>query len=333
MRLHETTAKITAESGDAGYRIVDRLHVDRAAEMRRLIDGLRATPATIEPKYFYDELGCTLYAAICQLDEYYPTRTERAIFQQHRQEIAEAIGSGGTFVDLGAGDCCKALGWLPFVAPDRYLAVDIAGPSLDTALNNMAPEFPEIEMIGLVTDFSRTLDIPPELLTGRATLFYPGSSIGNFSPPEAVRFLKEMRHHTQSTPGGGLLIGVDAKKDRALLDAAYADALGVTAAFNLNALRHINRVIGSDFVESGWRHVGAYNEAAGRIEMHLQAVSDQTVNIDRQPRVFAAGERIHSENSYKYSREEFEAMLREAGFSQISCWSNDRQAFWVFHAR
>ena len=311
------------------YRIVNRLHVDHDAEIARLIAGLRATPATIEPKYFYDELGCALYAAICQLDEYYPTRTERAIFQRHRQEIAETIGIGGTFVDLGAGDCCKALGWLPFISPARYLAVDIAGPSLDVALANMAPEFPEVEMVGLVTDFSRSLDIPAELLTGRVTMFYPGSSIGNFAPDDAARFLAEMRGYTR---GGGLLIGVDAKKDKRRLDAAYADALGVTAAFNLNALRHINRIVGVNFVESAWRHIGNYNEAVGRIEMHLQATTEQQVVLDGSPRTFAAGEKIHSENSYKYSREEFEAMLRRAGFTRIAMWTDDAHAFWVFHA-
>ncbi len=311
------------------YRIVNRLHVDHDAEIARLIAGLRATPATIEPKYFYDELGCALYAAICQLDEYYPTRTERAIFQRHRQEIAETIGIGGTFVDLGAGDCCKALGWLPFISPARYLAVDISGPSLDVALANMAPEFPEVEMVGLVTDFSRSLDIPAELLTGRVTMFYPGSSIGNFAPDDAARFLAEMRGYTR---GGGLLIGVDAKKDKRRLDAAYADALGVTAAFNLNALRHINRIVGANFVESAWRHIGNYNEAVGRIEMHLQAITEQQVVLDGSPRTFAAGEKIHSENSYKYSREEFEAMLRRAGFTRISMWTDDVHAFWVFHA-
>lgn len=311
------------------YRIVNRLHVDHDAEIARLIAGLRATPATIEPKYFYDELGCALYAAICQLDEYYPTRTERAIFQRHRQEIAETIGIGGTFVDLGAGDCCKALGWLPFISPARYLAVDISGPSLDVALANMAPEFPEVEMVGLVTDFSRSLDIPAELLTGRVTMFYPGSSIGNFAPDDAARFLAEMRGYTR---GGGLLIGVDAKKDKRRLDAAYADALGVTAAFNLNALRHINRIVGANFVESAWRHIGNYNEAVRRIEMHLQAITEQQVVLDGSPRTFAAGEKIHSENSYKYSREEFEAMLRRAGFTRISMWTDDVHAFWVFHA-
>ena len=314
-------------------RIINRLHVDHDAEIARLIDGLRATPASIEPKYFYDPLGCALYAAICQLDEYYPTRTERAIFQQYRDESAAKIaesGQGGTFADLGAGDCCKALPWLPFIQPQRYLAIDIAGPSLASALASMASEFPEIEMIGLVTDFSQRLDIPAQLLQTPATLFYPGSSIGNFTPADATKFLRQIRAYTD---GGGLLIGVDAKKDKRRLDAAYADALGVTAAFNLNALRHINRVIDSDFDETRWRHVGAYNEQLGRIEMHLQSSIDQCVMIGGSARHFAKDERIHSENSYKYSREEFETMLREAGFSDINVWTDAEQAFWVFYSR
>lgn len=324
---------MTASRHAGNYRIIDRLHIDRDAEISRLIDGLRATPATIEPKYFYDPLGCALYAAICQLDEYYPTRTEQAIFEQYRSEISTKIaeaGSCGTFVDLGAGDCAKAKLWLPFIRPQRYLAVDIAGPSLETALGDMAPDVPDTEMIGLVTDFSQSLDIPSEMLRAPVTLFYPGSSIGNFTPAAATQFLIEMRRSTQ---GGGLLIGVDAKKEKRHLDAAYADALGVTAAFNLNALRHINRVIQADFDETRWRHIGAYNEALGRVEMHLESAITQRVMIGGSLREFAAGERIHSENSYKYSRQEFDAMLREAGFSEISFWTDSKQAFWVFYAR
>ena len=310
------------------FRIVNRLAIDQVAERVRLVAGLRATYATIEPKYFYDELGCALYAAICQLDEYYPTRTERAIFQSFRSEIAEAVGLGGTLVDMGAGDCCKAMSWLPYLQPARYLAVDIAGPTMETSLTNMAPEFPEIDMVGLITDFSEQLELPAELLDGRTTLFYPGSSIGNFTPVNAVKFLQQMRRYATN----GLLIGVDAKKEKTKLDAAYADALGVTAAFNLNALRHINRELDSDFVESRWKHVGQYNEALGRIEMHLESLETQQVNIDGVARSFAAGERIHSENSYKYSQAEFEAMLREAGFINVRVWTDPQQAFWVFWA-
>ncbi len=310
------------------FRIVNRLAIDQVAERVRLVAGLRATYATIEPKYFYDELGCALYAAICQLDEYYPTRTERAIFQSFRSEIAEAVGLGGTFVDMGAGDCCKAMSWLPYLQPARYLAVDIAGPTMETSLTNMAPEFPEIDMVGLITDFSEQLELPVELVDGRTTLFYPGSSIGNFTPVNAVKFLRQMRRYATN----GLLIGVDAKKEKAKLDAAYADALGVTAAFNLNALRHINRELDSDFVESRWKHVGQYNEALGRIEMHLESLETQQVNIDGVARSFAAGERIHSENSYKYSQAEFEAMLQEAGFINVRVWTDPQQAFWVFWA-
>ena len=314
------------------YKIINQLHVDHVAERKRLVEGLRATYATVEPKYFYDELGCALYAAICQLDEYYPTRTERAIFNEHRAEIASAIGSGGTFVDMGAGDCCKALGWLPFISPQRYLAVDIARASLESALGNMAPEFPETEMWGLATDFSQKLTIPLELLDGRVTMFYPGSSIGNFTPDAAVQFLKQM-HDIVAPSGGSLLIGVDAKKEKSRLDAAYADALGVTAAFNLNALRHINRVLDSDFDVQHWRHVGYYNDAAGRVEMHLESMRAQVVKIDGAARSFAAGEKIHSENSYKYHQHEFEALLYKAGFTETRVWTNSDAAFWVFNAR
>lgn len=311
-------------------RIVSQLKIDHDAERKRLIEGLLDDPAHIEPKYFYDELGCALYAAICQLDEYYPTRTERAIFQAFRTEISEAVGEIETFVDLGAGDCCKAESWLPILSPGRYLAVDIAASALDAALARLEDEFPDIEMLGLVTDFSRHLSIPRDLLRGRSLFFYPGSSIGNFAPLDAKRFLEEVRGYAEKT---GLLIGVDAKKERGRLDAAYADALGVTAAFNLNALRHINRILPADFVETHWAHVGHYNELLGRVEMHLEARTRQQVILDGRTRIFEAGARIHSENSYKYSRREFEQLLREAGFGSICAWTNPAEEFWVFLAR
>jgi len=322
------------------FRIFNRLNDNAADERRKLIAGLRAERAHIEPKYFYDELGCALYAAICQLDEYYPTRTERAIFQEHRAAIAEAatkntggeVGAGcGTFIDLGAGDCCKALSWLPFIAPRRYLAVDIAAPSLATALEKMAENFPEVEMFGLATDFSASLAIDVDLMVGRRVVFYPGSSIGNFAPADAVRFLRDIRNIIGQS-GGSLLIGVDAKKDPARLDAAYADSLGVTAAFNLNALRNINRILGADFDCADWRHAGFYNVELGRVEMHLEAIRSVTVCLDDVERTFAKGERIHSENSYKYDRAEFEELLTDAGFVDVKCWTDAESAFWVFCA-
>ncbi|MEI6738095.1 MAG: L-histidine N(alpha)-methyltransferase [Pseudomonadota bacterium] len=314
------------------HKIINALIVDPAAERRHLVSGLLSTPATIAPKYFYDEQGCALYGAICLLDEYYPTRTERAIFQQYRGEIATSIGKGGTFVDLGAGDCGKALAWLPHILPNRYLAVDIASPSLNVALASMSPKFPDVEMAGLVTDFSQTLSIPADLLCGKVTLFYPGSSIGNFAPEDATRFLRQMQTITQPS-GGGLLIGVDAKKNKAKLDAAYDDVLGVTAAFNLNALRHINHVLGCNFNIAAWQHVGFYNEAMGRIEMHLESKVGQMLLIEEQSRHFAKGEKIHSENSYKYHRHEFEALLLAAGFGEVTCWTNEAKEFWVFYAK
>jgi dimethylhistidine N-methyltransferase len=315
----------------SGYRIVHRLAVDPEAERRALVAGLRAVPATLAPKYFYDGLGCALYGAICELPEYYPTRTERAIFSEYRAEIARAIGGGVQFVDLGAGDCCKAESWLAFVAARRYVAVDIAADALNRALARLAPEFPEVEVVGVITDFAAGLDLAADLAPLPTMFFYPGSSIGNFTPDEAEAFLRAIRRHCV-VPGSGLLIGVDTKKDKARLDLAYDDPLGVTAAFNRNALNHVNRILGSDFVPDAFAHRGFYNAEAGRIEMHLEAISTQRVSLDGVPRVFAGGERIHTENSYKYAPPEFAALLARAGFGNVRLWQDARGDFAVFYA-
>jgi L-histidine Nalpha-methyltransferase len=314
------------------YRIIDRSSGDRADERERVIEGLLATPARIAPKYFYDELGCALYGAICRLPEYYPTRTEVGIFREHRLEIAAAIGQGQQFVDLGAGDCCKAQAWMPFVSPSRYIAVDIAGPEIDRALARMAPDFPEIEMIGVVADFGGGLPIDDILDARPVTFFYPGSSIGNFTPAEALQFLRTVRAKIGGRASSGLLIGVDGKKDKPVLDAAYDDALGVTAAFNRNALLHLNARFGFDFALDGFVHRGFYNEAEGRVEMHLESLRDQSVSIGQHQRRFAKGERIHTENSYKYRAEEFAAILREAGFASIRHWASPDAGYFVFFA-
>lgn len=315
-----------------GPLLVDRLALDPDAERRDVMARLLREPASISPKYFYDEVGCALYGAICRLPEYYPTRTEVALFQARRAEIAGRIGPGRQFVDLGAGDCCKAKGWLPFLSPARYVAVDIAVQEIAGALEKMAADFPDLELVGVATDFSRALDLDGVLSEAPALFFYPGSSIGNFTPDEARVFLARIRGHCASRPGSSLLIGVDGKKPKPVLDAAYDDALGVTAAFNRNALRHLNRRFGLAFDVGAFAHVGFYNEAEGRIEMHLESVRDQAVRIDGRDRAFRRGERIHTENSYKYAPAEFEAILRDAGFTAIRRWDAPDVAYAVFHA-
>ena len=312
--------------------LVDRFPADRAAEKRALLAALLGHPAAIAPKYFYDELGCALYGAICRLDEYYPTRTEVALFEIHRLEIAEAIGKGRQFVDLGAGDCCKAKAWLDLLSPSRYIAVDIAVREIAGALERLAPDFPDLEMIGVATDFSRVLDLDGLLTDAPALFFYPGSSIGNFTPAEARVFLASIRDYCAARPGSSLLIGVDGKKAKATLDAAYDDAPGVTSAFNRNVLRHLNARFGLDFDVGGFTHVGFYNEAEGRIEMHLESVRDQSVRLDGLERRFARGERIHTENSYKYAPAEFESVLADAGFTAIRRWDAKDIGYAVFHA-
>lgn len=314
------------------YRIVERLVRDTAAESAALAAGLQARAAAIPPRYFYDALGCALYGAICELPEYYPTRTERTILRDHRDEIADALGQGHQFVDLGAGDCRKAIAWLPFLRPRRYLAVDIAAQEIAGSLAQIAPEYPDIEMLGIVTDFASGLDLEQDLDSSAVTFFYPGSSIGNFTPVEALAFLCAIKLHCAGRDDSGLLIGVDMKKDHARLDAAYDDATGVTAAFNRNVLNHVNRVLGSNFRPEAYAHRGFYNAAEGRVEMHLEALAAQTVRWPGVERTFAAGERIHTENSYKYTPEEFTALLRDAGFHGVRCWQDGPRDFAVFHA-
>ncbi|HSQ80290.1 MAG TPA: L-histidine N(alpha)-methyltransferase [Casimicrobiaceae bacterium] len=316
----------------AGVDWVMRGVQDAAAERRALVAGLLAVPASIEPRYFYDRVGCALFGAICELPEYYPTRTEAAIFERHRARIAAAAGTGKQLVDLGAGDCRKAAAWMPWLRPQRYLAVDIAESTLASALAQLALEQPSLDITGVVMDFARGLDLQRELAGGPATFFYPGSSIGNFAPDEAERFLRSIRRHCRACEGSGLLIGVDTRKDPRRLEAAYADGAGVTAAFNRNVLNHVNRVLGTRFVPDAFDHVAIYDENLGRVEMHLQARSTQTVEIEGIARRFEGGSRIHTENSYKYAPQEFAAMLDRAGFDRVHCWQDDAGDFAVYYA-
>jgi len=304
---------------------------DPAAE---LAQGLMSRPAVVSPKFFYDALGSALFCAITELPEYYPTRTEAAVFDHHGEAIAAELltrlGRAFAFVDLGAGDGAKAARWFPLLRPSRYIAVDIAADFLRAALPSLQQRFPQLEMAGVATDFSRHLALPGGLHEGPALVFYPGSSIGNFAPDEALRLLCEAR---ELSAGGALLIGADLCKPPEVLEAAYDDALGVTAAFNLNLLRHVNRVLGADFDVRDWQHVAFFDRASSRIEMHLQARHELCVNWRDRQRGFAAGERIHTENSYKWTVASFEALLRDAGWRHVRHWTDERRWIGVFTAQ
>lgn len=312
--------------------ITNALKLDSKAELDLLVKRLLAPAASIPPKYFYDALGSTLYNAIVLTDEYYPTRTESAIHARYRDEIAAAIGLGKQFVDLGSGDSVKAENWFEALKPSRYVAVDISESAVVDALSRLAGNPHAPELAGLITDFSRVLDVQAVMTNEPTLFFYPGSSIGNFMPDEASWFLKQIAAHRR-TQHCGLLIGIDLKKDRATLEAAYDDALGVTASFNRNVLLHVNRLLGSNFRIEDWQHYACYDADFGRIEMHLEAIRDITVNLRGEERTFRASERIHTENSYKYSQAGFAELLTSAGFTRTQAWVDENERFAVFYAQ
>lgn len=303
---------------------------DDAAIRDELQRGLTARAAAVSPKFLYGALGSSLFDAITELREYYPTRTEAVVFARHGGEIAAACGPGRVLVDLGAGNCAKAASLFPLLQPSQYVAVDISVDFLRRALAGLQREHPALAMLGLGMDFSQQMQLPADVRPGPRVLFYPGSSIGNFTPEQALAFLRQAH---AACDGGALLIGVDLVKDRAVLEAAYDDALGVTAAFNLNLLRNVNALLGADFDERQWAHRAFYDAGASRIEMHLEARDALTVRWPGGERRFAAGERIHTENSYKYRRGDFEALLRDAGFRAPRCWTDERGWFAVFAAQ
>ncbi len=312
-------------------------------ERRQVIDGLLAAQARVSPKYFYDLAGSRLFDVITLLDEYYPTVTERGILQRHAADIAAAFrsaaGDCALLVEPGAGSCEKVRFLLPVLRPAQYLALDVSVEFVEQALESLRRDFPQVPMTAQAADIAQAAPWPLPALEGARLFFYPGSSIGNFTPDEAQALLARM--HAQCRGQGGLLIGVDLVKDTSVLHAAYNDALGVTAAFNLNLLRHLNRLIGSDFRAEQWEHYAFYNEPASRIEMHLRAREALTVRWPcpaggtstlASERHFAAGDTLHTENSYKYTQADFEALLRRAGFARVQRWTDARDYFGVFLA-
>ena len=315
----------------AATPILVQLYREDTEKVRReLVAGLAAPVAATSPKYLYDALGSRLFEAITELPEYYPTRVEAGILATHASAMLAYLPAGASLVDLGAGNGAKAARLFEVFRPSRYVAVDISADFLGHALNGLQRQFPWLAMVGVGMDFSSTLSLPAEAGPGPRTLFYPGSSIGNFTPADALAFLRQAR---AECAGGALVIGVDLVKDRALLEPAYDDPLQVTAAFNRNMLLHFNRLVGTDFRLADWSHRAFFNQAESRIEMHLVAGRDLTVGWPDGERRFRSGETIHTENSYKWRIADFAGLLEAAGFRAARHWADEKDWFAVFVAQ
>ena len=298
--------------------------------MHEIEIGLLAQSAWISPKFLYDPLGSHLFTAITLLPEYYPTNTEKKIFSQYQAQIADAIGIGGTLIDLGAGNCQKAESFFKSLKPSSYLAIDFSVEYLQDAFTKIQGKYPHIQMQCIGMDFSKEIVIPESITTAKRTFFYPGSSIGNFLKTEAIELLAQIKNQAED---GGLLIGVDLMKEDSVLMAAYDDPLKITAAFNLNILRSINSHLGSNFRVDQFRHTVKVNHVENRVELYLEALEDLTVSWSEKSRVFKKGDLIHTENSHKYTIESIQQLLKKAGFEILQIWTDPKDYFAVIYAQ
>ena len=292
-----------------------------------VLAGLARDPKRIEPKFFYDAKGSELFETICAQPEYYPPDAEREILETHRTEIAEALGSGCVLIEPGAGSAAKVRLFLDQLRPSVYVPLDISGDFLLQAAHRLADDFPWLDIHAACIDFAHRLCLPERLPETHKVAFFPGSSLGNFEPAEALRFLREVR--TAVGAGGRLLIGIDIPKQTAILNAAYNDASGITAAFNKNLLHRIRNELESDIEPEQFDHLAFYNTALDRIEMHLKSRTAQQVRINGDLFHFARGETIHTECSYKYAPERFRKMAEQAGFRHQQVWTDRRGLFSV----
>jgi dimethylhistidine N-methyltransferase len=294
---------------------------------RDLQAALAARPRSISPKYFYDAEGSRLFDRICELPEYYPTRTELAILEHSVGEMAALAGRGAEIVEFGAGSLRKVRLLLDaFEAPARYLPIDISGEHLRDAAAILRGEFAGLDVQPVVADYSHGLELPPHRGPGRRIGFFPGSTLGNFTPGEALAFLRSAANVLR---GGALLLGADLVKDPHVLHAAYNDAQGVTAAFNLNLLARANRELGANFVLPQFAHYAFYNAPLQRIEMHLVSRADQVVTVAGERYAFAEGDSLHTENSCKFTIAGLRALAREAGFRPGPVWTDPERLFSV----
>ena len=301
-----------------------------ATDMR---NALAQHPRAIAPKYFYDAPGSAIFDQICDLPEYYPTRTETALLQDRAAELAAQIGPGVELVEFGAGSMTKVQLLLDALIaagarPARYLPIDISGEHLQAAAQGLRAKYPGLRIEPVVADYGLPFDLPAPLPgSTRRVGFFPGSTIGNYTPPEAIEFFKMARRVLQGGQGGALLIGADLIKDPAVLHAAYTDAQGVTAAFNLNLLARANRELGTNFDVAQFAHSAFYNAPLQRIEMHLMSLCKQTVVMDGQSFEFEEGETLHTENSYKFTLDSLRALAKAGGLGAGPAWTDADRRF------
>ncbi|MBX9588234.1 MAG: L-histidine N(alpha)-methyltransferase [Hyphomonadaceae bacterium] len=306
----------------------DLLPADEDAFAFAVLEGLSGPHKTLPCRFFYDARGSELFEEITRLPEYYPTRTETAILESNAADIAGGVPDGGVLVEFGSGSSLKTeilIQQQPRLG--AYVSIDVSASALSSATTRLAGRFPGLDVRPIVGDFSYPMALPPDLAGRHKTGFFPGSTIGNLAPPEAVSLLRVFR--AALSPGGRLIVGADLKKDARKLVLAYNDAAGVTAEFNLNLLYRINRELGGTFDPGAFRHEAIYNPREGRIEMHLESLRDQDVKIRHHRIRFRAGERIHTENSYKYSVCEFQELARSADWLPRRVWTDADNLFSV----
>jgi len=292
-----------------------------------VINGLNGSQKTIAPKFFYDEKGSQLFDAICEASEYYPTKTEMDILEENRDAIAEYFGDNCVLIEPGSGNSQKVRILLDTINPKAYVPMDISKDYLRLVAEDMAQEYPWLEIHATCVDYTSMFSLPDCHESLRKVAFFPGSSIGNFDPDHAINFLTHLADMLQS--GGGLLIGVDLKKDIDTLNAAYNDCTGATSAFNKNLLTRMNDELDADFDLTKFRHNAFYNKKLSRIEMHLVSKETHTVSIRDARFNFKQDESIHTENSYKYSIGEFQSLVKKAGFTPMDVWTDDDNLFSV----
>jgi len=291
--------------------------------------GLRAAQKRVDPKHFYDARGSRLFEAITRLPEYYPTRTETAILRREARAIAGSCGTRAVLIEPGSGNCEKVQLLLDALRPAAYVPVDISAAFLRDAAEALGDAFPWLPVRAICADFNAAPELDDYLPPGRRLVFYPGSTIGNLEPPAARDFLRRLAGWLGED--GGALVGVDLHKDPAVLERAYNDSAGVTAAFNLNVLNSLNRLLDADFDSAAFSHRAFYDERRQRIEMHLVSQREQAVRCSGEAIHFAAGETLHTENSYKYTVEGFAGLAAEAGLAVREHWVDPRQLFSVHY--